>query len=208
MYNEYHTIFGEPGAGLEQVRDFILAREHGEYTRYDIAEVILPAYFAQAHAVGIDPILAIAQMIHETGNLTSFWSQRPQRNPAGIGVTGQRQADQPVEAAGWAYNTQRGQWERGISFASWVHDSIPAQLGRLLAYTLPNQTGDARQQALIERALSYRPFPSSFRGSATNLKQLGRVHNPLGAKGCGWASPGDHYGEQIARIANALAATG
>jgi hypothetical protein len=214
MFSEESSIFGSEPAeltfvvgpsdavGQEQVCAFILARDHGAYSEHDIRNVIVPAYYAACTPVGIDPVLAIAQMIHETGNLTSFWAARPQRNPAGIGVNGQKQATEPADRANWAFNTQRGQWERGVSFASWDKDAIPAHVGRLLAYFLPKGAENDVQRAAIERGLRYRPLPDVMRGSARTLRQLGKAHNPAGQ---GWASPGTDYGAKIAAIANRIA---
>ncbi len=206
MYTADSPILGPQTAAMDQMSRYILSRPHGEYTEKDIADVIIPAYVRICLPVGVDPVLAVAQMIHETGNLTSFWSQRPQRNPAGIGVTGQWQTHQPANPSGWAYNTQRQRWEAGVSFATWADDAIPAQIGRLLAYALREGSETPPQRELIAKALSYRPFPRAFRGSAQTIKQLGRAHNPLGAQGAGWASPGHNYGEAIARIANQILA--
>ncbi len=206
MYTADSPILGLQTAAMDQMSRYILSRTHGEYTEKDIADVIIPAYVRICLPVGVDPLIAVAQMIHETGNLTSFWSQRPQRNPAGIGVTGQSQQQQPVNPRGWAYNPQRQRWEAGVSFATWADDAIPAHVGRLLAYALAEGSETSPQRELIAQALSYRPFPSAFRGSAQTIKQLGRAHNPLGARGAGWASPGRHYGEAIARIANQILA--
>ena len=66
---------------------FLLSRAHGEYSDGDVAAIV-GHYYATAPTVGLDPLLVVAQMVEETGHLTSFWSQRPRRNPAGIGVTG------------------------------------------------------------------------------------------------------------------------
>ncbi len=82
---------------MEQVLAYMLARPHDNYTDYDIQAVIVPTYFELSLRAGIDPVLAIAQMVHETGNLTSFWSARPQRNPAGLGVNGRSQRRTPVD---------------------------------------------------------------------------------------------------------------
>lgn len=198
MFTDLTPILGKPTASVAQLAAFILARPHGEYTVHDIEAVIVPTYWRLCAEVGIDPTLAVAQMIHETGNLTSFWAARPQRNPAGIGVTGQRQATRPLNTDGWAFNTQRQQWEAGVSFATWEHDAIPAHVGRLLAYALPIGAENPVQRAAIERALRYRALPSRMRGSAPTLKQLGKAHNPMGQ---GWASPGVDYGAKIAAIA-------
>jgi hypothetical protein len=200
-YTEHSSILGAPAITPVRVAEHILARPHGEYTAHDVRSIVRE-YALQAGAVGLDPCLAIAQMLHETGNLTSFWAARPQRNPAGIGVNGEKRAKAPASRDGWAFNTQRRVWERGVSFASWDKDAIPAHLGRLLAYALPKGAESDVQAEAIERALQYRSLPLAMRGSAPTLRQLGRAHNPTGQ---GWASPGTVYGARIAALANHIA---
>ncbi len=201
MYSELSPILAPAGGSAAQAAAYILGRPSGEYNERDIAQAIVPAYVRLCGAVGVDPIIAIAQLLHETGNLTSFWAARPQRNPAGIGVTGERADAQPAGKPNWSLNTQRGAWEFGVSFASWEGDAIPAHIGRLLAYAIaPGQENDAQRVALA-KGLSYRPFPQLLRGTAPAIKQLGKVHNPAGQ---GWASPGDQYGAKIAEIANRI----
>jgi hypothetical protein len=202
--SEDSPICAAPSARPEQVVAYVCGRPHGEYTDYDVASAIIPAYFTICTSVGIDPILALAQMIHETNNLASFWAARPQRNPAGIGVVGRRQAQPPADTANWAFNTQRQQWEAGLSFNSWQNDSIPAHVGRLLAYAVSPGSETPAQRDLIARALSYRPLPQKLRGTALSLKQLGKAHNPAGD---GWASPGTDYGAKIAAIAQKIVET-
>jgi hypothetical protein len=198
---ENTPIFGPPSATPAQAAAYMASRPHGEYTDHDIANVIVPAYFAVCTRVGIDPVLAIAQMIHETDNLNSFWAARPQRNPAGIGVNGQRQAERPANTTNWAFNTQRQVWETGLSFKTWQDDSIVAHVGRLAAYALAAGGDSPEQHELIGRALAYRPLPANMRGSAPTLKQLGKAHNPTGQ---GWASPGTDYGAKLAAIAQRI----
>lgn len=207
MYSADSPILGRQVIAIEQVNRFITGRAHGDYRERDIIEVIVPTYFRVCLPVGVDPLIALAQMVHETGNLTSFWSQRPQRNPAGIGVTGQSQVEQPADVRSWAYNTQRMRWEAGLSFPNWVTDAIPAHVGRLLAYALTPGSGTTLQRNLIARALSFRNLPLDYQGSARTIKQLGRAHNPRGAQGAGWANPGTTYGEALARLATAMLAT-
>jgi hypothetical protein len=203
-FSENSSIFGPPSATAAQAAAFMATRPHGEYTDNDIANVIIPAYFAVCSRVGIDPVLAIAQMIHETDNLNSFWAARPQRNPAGIGVNGQRQPDKPADANNWAFNTQRQMWESGLSFKSWQEDSVVAHIGRLAAYALAAAGETPEQHELVGRALAYRPLPANMRGSAPTLKQLGKAHNPTGQ---GWASPGTDYGAKVAAIAQRIVDT-
>jgi hypothetical protein len=203
MYTEDSPLLALPSASPEHAVAYILSRPHDNYSDDDIRTTIVPAYFALCTGVGIDPILAVAQMIHETGNLTSFWSARPQRNPAGIGVNGRKQAERPADTDGWSFNTQREMWEMGLSFPSWKDDAIPAHVGRLLAYVLLKGAENAAQQELIGRAMVYRGLPDKLRGTAPMLKALGKVHNPAGD---GWASPGADYGAKIAAVARQIIA--
>ena len=175
----------------EQCSRYMLVRAHGEYNEVDIASVIVPAYFSVCASVGMEPVMLLAQMIHETGCLTSWWSQRPRRNPAGIGVTGRTSSTQP-SAGAWALRD--GVWAEGVSFPSWKDDSIAAHAGRLLAYALPDQLTSDAQRSMIARALSYRALPANFRGVAPIWRGLnGR-----------WAVPGATYADKIAEIANAM----
>ena len=202
MYDENSPILGAVQAEPVLAARQIVRRPTGEYTEHDVANVIVPAYFAVCAPVGVDPLLALAQMVHETGNLASYWAARPRRNPAGIGVTGQTQPDRPINIAAWAFDAGANLWRFGVSFATWEHHAIPAHIGRLLAYAVAAGQETPAQAALIAQALSFRSFPARMRGSAPILKQLGRAHNPTGQ---GWASPGTDYGAKIATIANRLA---
>lgn len=203
-YTEDSPILGVTDVSPSRVFDALAARfpvrsnNPNLYTRADLRD-ILEEYWRVCVPVGVNPLLAVSQMLHETGYLVSFWSIREQRNPAGIGVTGKSSQVKPPNTDGWKFNTQRNQWEVGISFKNWKHHSIPAHVGRLLAYVLSPRTGTPEQRDLIARALLYRPLPLRTQGSAQTLKQLGKVHNPSGE---GWASPGLDYGQRIATIAN------
>jgi hypothetical protein len=148
-------------------------------------------------------LLVTAQMIHETGNLSSWWSQRPRRNPAGIGVTGETRRADPGDPHAWAWNEERGLFAAGISFPTWTEHGIPAHVGRLLAYALPAAAPlTAGQRRLVETALSVRPLPDRLRGSAPTLDGL------VGT----WAVPGRQtvdgrgvtYAESIADIARRI----
>jgi hypothetical protein len=136
------ALLALPRATQAQCAAVIMAHEHGEYTAYDVASIVRSYY---AHAAGLDPLIAIAQMCHETGYLSSQWAARPNRNPAGIGVTGE---------AG-----------KGLTFATWEL-SARAHIGRLLAYALPAGQGTAEQQQLFAYALGLRSLPAAYRGSA------------------------------------------
>lgn len=213
-YTEHSPILGAPRATLAQAIAFVLSRRRsGDYTAWDIGGVILPAYWEQAVELGIDPVLAVAQMCHETGYLSSALSQRRDRhgtdlrNPAGIGVTG---AVSPVRADGFPWDADRGQYRACLSFADWKRESIPAHLGRLLAYALPESAPlSFTQDATIRYALQRRTLPAWARGSAPTLKPLGTGHNPANigrpeSEWVGWAKMGWEYGRNIAAIAEAI----
>lgn len=142
------ALLAPPRATQAQCVAVIMAHEHGEYTAYDVASIVR-SYFA--HAAGLDPLIAIAQCCHETSYLSSHWAARPQRNPAGLGVTGE---------AG-----------KGLTFVSW-EDAARAHIGRLLAYALPSGQGTADQQQLINYALGLRSLPAAYRGSAPTISGL------------------------------------
>lgn len=163
------------------------------YSEQDIAQIV-QTYHDLCLYANMYFLVPLAQMLHETGWLTSFWSHPPQRNPAGIGVTGEYSATKPDDPTGWAYNTQRARWERGISFESWVDHSIPAHVGRLLAYALTDDEANNEQRELIAKALSYRPLPSTIRGKCKQLHHLQGT----------WAVPGFDYARRIAELANSL----
>ena len=143
-------LLAEPRVSRQKVEAYMLSRSHGRYTDADV-RTIIGLYFEATQTVGLDPLLVVAQMILETGNLTSFWSQRPRRNPAGIGVTGQPGA--------------------GVSFPSW-QKAVRAHVGRLLAYALRVGQENNAQRRLIEEALTWRPLPARFRGAAPTLGKL------------------------------------
>jgi hypothetical protein len=143
-------LHAQPRARAERAERYLLGRAHGEYNADDI-RVIVAHYYKTAAPVGLDPLLVVAQMALETGGLTSFWSQRPRRNPAGIGVTGAPGA--------------------GVSFPSWKI-AVRAHTGRLLAYSLPRGGENPLQRELIEEALAHRALPQRFRGVAPRLEGL------------------------------------
>jgi hypothetical protein len=209
MYTADSSLLGAPQATLNQARRFMLARPHTGYSDYDVAHVILPRYWQLCGDVGIDPVLAVAQMIHETGNLTEWWAQRPRRNPAGIGVTGETSLTRPTKGV-WQPRQHATGWDEGLAFDTWVDDAIPAHIGRLLAYALRIGAGTVVQSALIDWALTYRPLDRRARGTASTLKPLGAVHNPANAGipsnlwVAGWAKPGERYGARIAEYATAI----
>lgn len=172
-----------------------IAARTTQYTLQDVIAIV-DGYIATCSRATMDWIIPIAQMCHETGYLTSFWSQRPQRNPAGIGVTGEHRDTKPETMDGWAYNTQRKRWERGLSFPAWVTHSIPAHVGRLLAYALRDDEANEAQKELIAYAVSVRPLPNELRGSCKRIRDLAGT----------WAVPGTGYPDAICSVARVLLA--
>ena len=130
-------LLGPASAPSARAEQYLQARPHGAYSAGDVTRIV-GLYYMTATAAGLDPLLAVAQMAEETAHLTSFWSQRPRRNFAGIGVTGQPGA--------------------GLSFPD-LKTAVRAHTGRLLAYALPGGTGNPAQNQLIDEPLAARPMP-------------------------------------------------
>lgn len=188
-------LLGPPSGEAWQAVEYLATRSN-QYTRFDIESVIVPAYVEIGNTVGIDWFLALAQCVHETGGLTSWWCARPRRNPAGLGVTGKTDPA-PVDAPPgphWFYDEQISAWREGISFSGWREQSVGAHLGRLLAYALTDAQANQQQRDLIDFALGFRPLPGQLRGSAPLISGLnGR-----------WAYPGTTYGQSIVDLRNRM----
>lgn len=184
----------KPSIARSAVSYHIMVKHTGGYSTQDIAGVIVPEYWSLCTKAGLNPVMVIAQMCHETAYLSSWWSQRPRRNPAGIGVTGKKRATKPASGR-WAYSSDRHAWMEGCSFTEWAGQSIPAHIGRLLAYALKQEDLNADQRAMVDLALAYRPLPETYRGTVRTWRDLnGR-----------WAVPGTTYASRIAAVARYLA---
>jgi len=189
-------IVGPASGSADAAARWITAHCSPSYTPFDVTAIVA-RYRELGASVEVDWFLALAQLAHETGNLTSWWSQRPRRNPAGIGVTGRTlpgEDDAPPGPA-WAWDSAAQLWREGASFPNWHDHAIPAHLGRLLAYALPEGQGTPAQQAQIVRALAVRDLPAHIRGVAA-----AGWHGLNGR----WAVPGTDYSACIARIAAAI----
>lgn len=182
------TLIAPARATADQAAHFLVQRGLRGYTVTDV-HTIATRYWSEATAVGLDPLLVFAQMVLETDGLRSWWAQRPRRNPAGIGVTGEERATMPpdVERSQWAQTAQG--WAKGLSFPSW-EQSIPAHIGRVLAYALRDDQATPAQQARIAAALALRPLPAQYRGCAPTLRGLSST----------WAADAA-YAEKIAQTA-------
>lgn len=154
-------------------------------------------YWNLGASVGIDPVMAFAQMIHETGGLTSWWSLRPRRNPAGLGVTGEtsRSRVKPPIAPGmdWQFDDVSKLWKKGFMFANWEL-ATRAHLGHLLLYAVDFGAQTPTQRQMISFDPRAQVMPRAYQGSA-------KTWNDLEGK---WAVPGVGYADRVAAIANAI----
>jgi hypothetical protein len=152
------TLLSPPRATQAQMRAHLISHHkahHSQSVYKDSAlSNIVRLYFTTAKSIGLDPLIAVAQMELETAHLTSKASQPPQRNPAGIGITGA-----PGE---------------GLSFPNWTK-AVRAHVGRLAAYAIPKGKGTPQQKALIDEALRVRPLGDEKRGRAVRLEGLAKA---------------------------------
>jgi hypothetical protein len=182
---------------VEEVVAYMSNRPLCRYTNEEIAGIIIPAYFDEGERVGVDPVIAVAQMIHETGFLTSWWCDRPRRNPAGIGVTGQMKPTATAEeknSNAWAYDPSLKIWKKGLLFANWTEESIPAHIARLLGYAVKKENMTGEQLAYYEEHTARRPLPARVQGCAPTL---------AGLEGT-WAVPGKGYADRLASHCNMI----
>lgn len=191
-YTADSLLLTAPLGTTEQAISWFNAR-NGRYAPWSVREIV-DGYRTIGTPVGVDWFLALAQCAHETGSLTSWWCDRPRRNPAGLGVTGHSVVGTPNNPPGQHYAWRDGRWWEGISFAQWTPDAIEAHIGRLLAYALTDDQATAAQRRLIDYALRLRPLPAHLRGSSSTI----------GALNGRWAVPGTTYGQSIAALANRM----
>jgi len=170
------TLMAAPRGTVAQVTAYLLARPHGTYAQADV-QAIAAEYFSVAGPLGLDPLLAASQMIEETAHLSSFWSQPPRHNMAGIGVTGEPGA--------------------GVSFPT-AAEGVRAHIGRLLAYALKKGTETPGQSSLIAEALAFRWLPDDRRGVAPTL---------AGLAGPGRWAADPQYATKVAWVANQVTQT-
>lgn len=193
-----YSIIATPQRTQQQVAAYMHSRPRANYTNEEISTIIIPAYFEQGLRVGVDPVVAIVQMIHETGYLSSWWSARPRRNPAGIGVTGQMKKSLTFtekESEEWAYDGDLKIWKKGMSFSNWTDESIPAHIARLLGYAIKQENMTKEQKEYCTKHTAARPLPPRVQGCAPTL---------AGLEGT-WAVPGKGYADRLAGYYNAIA---
>ena len=145
------------------------------YPRSEVAH-IAALYWQYAPHVGIDPAVAWAQLMLETGRiaphaagLASWWCLPGRWNFAGIGVTGATALARPNRGV---WQQDGAIWREGIAFNS-VTQGVLAHLGRLVAYAvLPAHYTPAHMWA-VGLALDWRPLPARYYGIAATIEQFG-----------------------------------
>lgn len=180
-------ILNQASARLDQAINCTIGRGRtGEYTAYDVRS-ILGTYWKYATAAGVDPALLAAQMLNETGNLSSWWAARPRRNPAGIGVTGETTRKKP-NGPDWQHDAAHSEWRRGYAFASWDL-AVRAHVGHILCYALRDEQMNTTQHELSLVSPRRFAIPEAWRGTAVHVTDLGGK----------WATVPD-YGKRILSI--------
>jgi hypothetical protein len=137
-------------------------------------------YWDTCTVVGVDPLIAVAQLVLETKNLTSKWSQRPRRNPAGIEV------ELPPGHPDYL--------KVGVRFPGWSW-AVRAHVGRLLAYGSLPKSGSLGHW-LVNEANVWRRIPTGVIGKGATVGTLAKA---------GWATDPD-YAHKLVAVANRIAA--
>lgn len=186
-------LFSTPSKTEQEMLTMLVKRNglRNGYTAYDM-KTIVKEYYRICMEVGLDAALLVAQMMHETGSLTSWWSARPRRNPAGIGVTGEIKPYNPSVLYGPDWQRDGSVIRKGYAFTSW-NVAIQAHIGHLLTYAkLPaNLTEEQRKRITTLQQASPRAFaiPPAWRNTAVYITDLNQR----------WAV-GNQYGESILKV--------
>jgi hypothetical protein len=164
--------------------NYALGKTENKHYTVDDRQRIAWLYWDVCTVVGVDPLIAVAQLVHETANLTSWWSQRPRRNPAGIGV------ELPPDHPDYL--------KVGVHFPGWSW-AVRAHVGRLLLYAghdAQDLLTNARLSALRIDANAVRPLPAEKFGTGKTVGTLAKA---------GWATDAD-YAHKLVTVANRIAA--
>ena len=161
------------------------------YAATDI-HLIMNCYQYYSAQLGVDWVLAFAQCLVETDQLRSWWVQRPRRNPARLGVTGETRLSVPADIQQWA-QAANGTWHKGLSFLSWDR-AVLAHLSHLLCYAVTDDEMTPAQLELSIQLPCKHLIPPSYYGRAKQVIDLnGR-----------WSVPGTIYAQMIVETANRL----
>lgn len=189
-YTEYTLMISTPEIDAGKLTEYLVHKHAYKNYAEDAIREILGYYMKYGKQIGVNYLFAIAQMIHETGWLDSWWAARPRRNPAGIGVSGQSTAKNPNDAIHWA---QSGNiWLKGQSFKSW-DIAVQHHLARLLLYALKDDEMTPEQLAFSEICLD--------RKNLDRIRGVGKQF--IGLNGV-WAVPGKTYSQKIVTIMNSF----
>jgi hypothetical protein len=198
--NPAHAIIRGPDTCKDwQMIEYLVAAKSPHYSRRDIEMEIISAYVRWCAILGVDICVAVGQLCYETDRLRSFWCARPQRNPAGLGVNGDKRVGQRP-GDDWAYNPETKIWEAGLSFESWAQHAVPMHVARLAGYAAADSKLTKTEAGIIYSYNSRRPIPTMLRGSAPTIRELSEALNPTHH---GWA-PGAGYPDGIARHMEAI----
>lgn len=194
----HSPILARPRATANEIATYI--KKQGSVYDAPSIDLIVAQYIKYGTQSGVDPLVAVAQSIYETRDAkgrpwSSWWASRPQRNPAGMGVSGERKSGQRPPGADWALRSP-GVWLRGLSFKTWDL-AVQAHIGHLLMYTIGDAASD-EQQVFIDADPRARYVPELVRGKCTRLVDLNGK----------WVVPGANYGQAVAVIANAILGEG
>lgn len=150
VYTGESLIIGRSVLSKSLVADKIAKRELQPYTLYDI-KLIVGYYEQYCLQAGLDWGLLMAQNLHETDWLRSYWSQRPRRNPAGLGVTGEE--------------------GKGLSFETW-DIAVQAHVGHMLSYMFLDKDMNKIRLMLSEKSPRKYIIPVARRGGIRILNDL------------------------------------
>lgn len=167
--NEDMSILETPNYDIDLITTKIASLSGQTYTRDEIYDIVT-MYKKYADAMDINWIIALAQNLHETDWLRSWWAQSPRRNPAGLGVNGKHMKQKPDNTESWA--EKDGVWYHGYSFDSW-ENAVKAHIAHLLLYTMKDS--DMSDEQLKFSELSPRKYAveqAGYRGIAGSIKDL------------------------------------
>lgn len=187
-YTAYSPLINTPIVDARAVAEKIATHKSPNYTPDDL-RLIVGYYSKYGAQTGVDWIYALSQSIHETGWFSSWWSARPRRNPAGIGVSGQTSTTRPKDPQNWVF--YKGVYRRGQSFESW-DIAVQHHLARLLCYALRDDELNDQQKKFI-----------TLIDTSRLAKIRGCARQAIGLNGV-WAVPGLGYSQKLADIANSL----
>jgi hypothetical protein len=145
------------------------------YPRAEAAH-LAALYWQYAPLVGLDPAVAWAQLMLETGRidppsagLASWWCLPGRWNFAGIGVTSATALARPNTGV---WQQDGAIWREGIAFSS-ATQGVMAHIGRLIAYAMPPTQYTPAQAWAVGIALDWRLLPARYHGAAGTIEEFG-----------------------------------